>query len=37
MTIAQSKDLAASLGYSIGGTKKTELITSFLSEQEVKA
>ena len=35
MTIAEIKALAASLGYSITATKKADIVTEFLSQQEV--
>lgn len=34
MTIAQIKDLAAGLGYSVTETKKADVIAAFLREQE---
>lgn len=34
MTIAQIKELANSLGYTITATKKAEIIEQFLTEQE---
>jgi hypothetical protein len=33
MTIAQIKSLAESLGYSITATKKADIITEFLNQQ----
>ena len=35
MTIAEIKALAVELGYSITKTRKPEIITEFLSQQEV--
>lgn len=35
MTIAEIKALAAELGYSITKTKKAEIISEFLDQQEV--
>ena len=34
MTISEIKALADSLGYSITATRKTEIITEFLNQQE---
>ena len=34
MTIAEIKDLAESMGYSITKTRKAEIIEEFLSQQE---
>jgi len=34
MTIAEIKDLAAQLGYSITKTRKAEIIAEFLAQQE---
>lgn len=34
MTIARIRELADELGYTLVGSKKAELIASFLSEQE---
>ncbi len=36
MTISEIKALADSLGYSITATKKAEIISEFLNQQEVK-
>ncbi len=35
MTIAEIKSLADELGYSITATKKADIITEFLAQQEV--
>lgn len=35
MTIAEIKTLAAELGYSITKTRKAEIISEFLEQQEV--
>ena len=35
MTIAEIKALAAELGYSISRTRKAEIISEFLEQQEV--
>lgn len=35
MTIAQIKALAGDLGYSITATRKADIITQFLEQQEV--
>ena len=35
MTIAEIKTLAAQLGYSITRTRKAEIISEFLEQQEV--